>query len=268
MSILKKYFETEAGQVRPSKSIRTLARISYWVYLVLGAVAAAGCLFAFIGSLFHTYTMDMAILYLLLSVISPLFCKLLGWMSSLSLRAIAVVVESHEKNLDRQSEGVVVRPATWTCKSCGSVNPQNVVTCANCGGMKEDRTEAMQAALAEKFTAVKGKAAAATERVTATSEKVVSAARKFFDSKSKNETAQRSDGWTCAQCGTNNPAFVGSCKQCGAVKVKTGATEKVTAKPKKESTNKMEGWNCAQCGANNPAFVGSCNKCGAVKPKK
>ena len=207
MSIVSKYFETEAGQVRPSKSIRTLARISYWCYLILGAVAAVVCLIGFIGNLFHKYTMDMAFVYLLLSVIIPLFCKLLGWMSSLSLRAIAVVVESHEKNLGLQvkPESVTVKLATWTCKSCGSENPKNIGSCAKCGNMKEDRTEAMQAAIAEKLNAAKKKAAEVTERIIV---------------KQKSEPTHRSDSWTCPQCNAKNPAFVGSCNQCGAVKPK------------------------------------------------
>lgn len=214
MSILNKYFETEAGLTRPSVSLKKIARGIYWLYLILGVIAMVGCLIGFFNLL--DWDGEMAFLFLILGAISPLVFKLMGWLSSLSLRAIAVVVESHEKNLGQP--GTAPAEITWTCKSCGRANPKHVVTCASCGGMKEDRTEAMQAAIAEKFTAAKEKAAAATEKVTATSDKVVSAARKFFDSKPKKEPTRRTDGWQCTQCGAGNPVFVGSCNQCGAVK--------------------------------------------------
>ncbi len=90
MNILKKYFETEAGQTRPSKSIKTIARITYWVWLIMGVVAVVGSLLA---------SKNAGEGWLVLAVLSLPLCKLMGWMSSLGLRAIAVVLESHELNL-------------------------------------------------------------------------------------------------------------------------------------------------------------------------
>lgn len=98
MNILKKYFETEAGQTRPSKSIRTIARISYWCYLIMGMAALVGCLLAAFSIM--DYNHEAGYLYLIIAVLCPFVCKLVGWLTSLSLRAIAVVVESHEGNLD------------------------------------------------------------------------------------------------------------------------------------------------------------------------
>lgn len=90
MSIIRKYFETEAGQTRPSKSIKTIARITYWVWLIMGVVAVVGSLLAF---------KNAGEGWLVLAVLSLPLCKLMGWLSSLGLRAIAVVLESHELNI-------------------------------------------------------------------------------------------------------------------------------------------------------------------------
>lgn len=220
MNILKKYFETEAGLTRPSKSIRTLARISYWFYLILGVIAMFGCLIGFLNML--DIGMEVSIMFLLLAAICPFVFKLMGWMSSLTLRAIAVVLESHEKNLDIQSGSTAARAATWTCGTCGRENPKHIGSCSNCGAVREDpwSAENVQTVVKEKATIAAEKLSSAAEKVTSASEKAVSAARKFLDSKPKKENARRSDGWICAQCGASNPAFVGSCNQCGAVKPK------------------------------------------------
>ncbi|MBR3764240.1 MAG: hypothetical protein IKK57_06775 [Clostridia bacterium] len=183
--MLKKYFETEAGQVRPSKSIRTLARISYWVWLILGAVAAVGCLVT--GLVNMGYADESFIVVMILcAVLSPLVCKLMGWLSSLSLRAVAVVVESHEKNLDLQPEADHIR-----------------------------------AAMMEMATAAAGKAKEVAGRVSVMAEKAQEDHRSMSTEKKKAAPAQMqspTDGWVCQDCGARNPRHLGTCPECGAVK--------------------------------------------------
>lgn len=161
MNILDKYFETEAGQTRPSKSIKTMARVFYWFYLIVGVVAFVGCLLAAFNIM--DYNHEAGYLYLVIAVLCPFVCKLIGWLTSLSLRAIAVVVESHEENLklmleDEPRKDIPAEPyseklnrifidaeqprkaasidAAWVCKSCGAHNPKHIGTCPECGATK------------------------------------------------------------------------------------------------------------------------------------
>lgn len=163
MNILKKYFETEAGQTRPSKSIKTMARVFYWFYLIVGVVAFVGCLLAAFSIM--DYNHEAGYLYLVIAVLCPFVCKLIGWLTSLSLRAVAVVVESHEENLklmledepredipaeltysEKEPERIFTdeeqpRKAAsidegWVCKSCGARNPKHIGTCPECGATK------------------------------------------------------------------------------------------------------------------------------------
>lgn len=163
MNILKKYFETEAGQTCPSKSIKTIARIFYWFYLIVGVIALVGCLLAAFSIM--DYNHEAGYLYLGIAVLSPVICKLIGWVTSLSLRAIAVVVESHEENLnllyedcsekasqgeagasskeperifvdDEQPRKTTPSADNWFCKSCGARNPKHIGTCPDCGATK------------------------------------------------------------------------------------------------------------------------------------
>lgn len=146
MNILKMYFETEAGQTHPSKSIKRLAQIIYWIYLIGGLVALVGCLLAAFSIM--DYNHEAGYLYLFIAVLCPFVCKLIGWLTSLSLRAIAVVVESHEKNLSQSisvkpiftDEDTPRKPAVptdgWICKSCGKTNPRHIGTCPECGATK------------------------------------------------------------------------------------------------------------------------------------
>ena len=155
MNIIKMYFETEAGQTHPSKSIKTIARIIYWVWLIMGLVALVGSLFAI---------PNMGEGWLAAAVLSLPLCKLMGWLSSLGLRAIAVVVESHEWNLaldvdetsqeapaakaeaeeleaifvDEEKAANKAKAVTdgWVCKSCGHTNPHHIGTCPQCGTTK------------------------------------------------------------------------------------------------------------------------------------
>ncbi|MBQ2953464.1 MAG: hypothetical protein IJE07_07885 [Clostridia bacterium] len=184
MGILNKYFETEAGQVRPSRSIRTLARITYWVWLISGVVALVGCAIASFSIM--DYNHEAGCLYLVIAALCPVVCKLMGWLSSLGLRAIAVVVESHEKNLDLQPEADHVR-----------------------------------AAMMDMATAAAGKAKEVAGRVTAMADKAQEAHRSMSTEKKKSAPAQMqppADGWVCPECGARNPRHLGTCPDCGTVR--------------------------------------------------
>ena len=91
MNILKKYFETDAGLNNPSKSIKLIAKAIYWLWLILGVF---GLLYSIVG-IFQ----DGEVWYLLIGILFLLLGKLMGWLSSLSLRCFAVILESHEKHL-------------------------------------------------------------------------------------------------------------------------------------------------------------------------
>lgn len=184
MNILKKYFETEAGQTRPSKSIKTIARIFYWFYLIMGVVALVGCLLATLNTM--DYNHEAGYLYLVIAVLCPFVCKLIGWLTSLSLRAIAVVVESHEKNLDLQPEVDHIQVAVM-----------------------EKATEA-----AKKSTEVAGRVSAMAEKVPEAVGRVSAAVKSALTTQEKPAV----DGWVCKSCGASNPKHIGTCPECGATK--------------------------------------------------
>ena len=98
----KKYWDVNAGLSHPSKGLKRIAKLFYYIYLVLGIVGAAACLISFFRALFDWG--EFQIMPLLMVVITPLLCKFLGWLSTLSLAAVAVVVESHEKHLEEYNK--------------------------------------------------------------------------------------------------------------------------------------------------------------------
>lgn len=91
MNILKKFFETDAGLNNPSKSIKTIAKAIYWLWLILGV-------FGFIYSIIGIFQ-EEAIWPLFVGILFLLLGKLMGWLSSLGLRCFAIILESHEKHL-------------------------------------------------------------------------------------------------------------------------------------------------------------------------
>lgn len=100
--IWKKYWDVNAGLSHPSKSIKRIAKVFYYFYLVAGIVGAVACLFSFFQALFSWG--DFNIGALLMTILTPLICKFLGWLSTLGMAAVAVVVESHEKHLEEYNK--------------------------------------------------------------------------------------------------------------------------------------------------------------------
>ena len=100
--IWKKYWDVKAGLSHPSKSIKRIAKVFYYFYLVMGIVGAVACLISFFQALFGWGEFSFAAL--LMTVLTPLICKFLGWLSTLGLASVAVVVESHEKHLEEYNK--------------------------------------------------------------------------------------------------------------------------------------------------------------------
>lgn len=95
-NLWKKYWDVESGLSHPAKSIKRIAKIFYYFYLVLGLVGAVGCLISFFD--------NPSFAPILMVFLTPLICKFLGWISTLGLSAVAVVVESHEKHLEEYNK--------------------------------------------------------------------------------------------------------------------------------------------------------------------
>ena len=157
MGVFGWYFDKEKGLKKPSVSILMLARYAYAIELIGGVIGAAACLVLFLIGLFNE---AFSFVTLLGAVLIPLAAKLSGWLTALALNSVAVVVESHEKNLGIEEEKEEIRqpekenvsdklsgfritkldtddPQTeWYCEHCGRMNKSQERVCVGCGKRK------------------------------------------------------------------------------------------------------------------------------------
>ncbi|MBR3765280.1 MAG: hypothetical protein IKK57_12125 [Clostridia bacterium] len=106
VNFIIRYFRMGKEKRTVSQSIELVAKVVYWFHLILGFL---GALAAWVGAVVYIidgYATDyfpwnlLNLLALFLGgFVSMLLSKFFGWLSTIFLRAIAVVVASHEKHL-------------------------------------------------------------------------------------------------------------------------------------------------------------------------
>lgn len=106
VSFIKRYFKVESDKRTISQSIELIAKVVYWFHLVMGFLGALGIwggalVYIVDGFAYHDFPDNLIMLAMLIAggFASMLLSKFIGWMSTIFLRAIAVVVASHEKHL-------------------------------------------------------------------------------------------------------------------------------------------------------------------------
>jgi hypothetical protein len=76
----------------------------------------------------------------------------------------------------------------------------------------------------------------------------------------ESNTYNRTQGWTCRSCGSNNEQYSTNCHQCNTSRY-PGAltTAAITAENRKE----IKTWQCASCGTSNDMSSKFCPQCGS-----
>ena len=208
-----------------------------------------------------------------------------------------------KKKLDVQVTPLDQRSDTWTCPNCGKVMPNYVGTCG-CGEIKPfeyeppvpsddaaptfTKKESPKAATPANAPAEpKGKTSAATPNSTVTEKTTIFGKKKLEVQVTPLD--QRSDTWTCPNCGKVMPNYVGTCG-CGEIKPFeyeppvpsdspannapsfsasqpasdsfSGSSQNSSSAPQQLPPNT---WRCPSCGSILPNYLGTCD-CGEVKP--
>ena len=160
MEFFRWYFNKERGLVKPSVSIRSIARLFYSLELAAGVIGAVTCLIMLIVGIANEEGFSFGLVLGIILV--PLMAKLSGWLIALGLTSIAVVVESHEKQLGIEKE--VIEPKIdytskyesklssfrmnrmeadkgeddyWWCEYCGKKNASTERLCISCGKLRK-----------------------------------------------------------------------------------------------------------------------------------
>lgn len=117
-AFIKRYFKIESEKRTISQSIELIAKVVYWFHLIVGFLGALGfwggsLVYIVDGFSYYDFPENLIMLALLIGggFVSMLLSKFIGWMSTIFLRAFAVVVASHEKHL-REDDAAAMQPLT------------------------------------------------------------------------------------------------------------------------------------------------------------